>query len=88
MEKKKGIHMSDSINQQVIDFTADYTGNSPESINDLTTLASLGLVTEQDVIQYIVELEQFFGLSYEQGDETGILTVGDAVKLIEKKLGQ
>ena len=80
--------MSDSINQQVIDFTADYTGNSPESINDLTTLASLGLMTEQDVIQYIVELEQFFGLSYEQGDEFGILTVGDAVKLIEKKLGQ
>lgn len=79
--------MSDSINQQVIDFTANYTGYSPESINDTTALSSIGIVTEQDTITYMVELEEFFGLTYEEGDEIGILIVGDAVKLIKKKLG-
>ncbi len=79
--------MADPINQQVIDFTADYTGYPPASINDLTALANIGIVTEQDTITYIVELEQFFGVPYEQGDEDGILTVGDAVILIKKKLG-
>ena len=79
--------MGDPINQQVIDFTADYTGYAPESINDLTALAAIGIVTEQDTVTYVMELEQFFGLTYEQGDEIGILIVGNAVVLIKKKLG-
>ncbi len=78
--------MTNSVNQQVIDFTATYTGNSPGAINDSTTLASLGIVTPDDVTEYIIELEDSFDLGYEEGDSDGIVTVGNATTLIEKKL--
>jgi hypothetical protein len=44
--------MADPIEQQVIDFTANYTSHSPESINDTTTLASIGIEGEQDIITH------------------------------------
>mgnify|MGYP006360341795 FL=1 len=79
--------MSNSVNQQVIDFTAAYTGTSPGAINDTTTLVSLGIVTREDTVEYIIELEDSFDLAYEEGDANGIETVGNATALIEKKLG-
>jgi acyl carrier protein len=79
--------MSNSVNQQVIDFTAAYTGTSPGAINDSTTLASLGIVTRDDIIEYLIELEDSFSLTYEEGDANGIETVGNATALIEKKMG-
>lgn len=33
-----------------------------------------------------MELEDNFDLQYEEGDEAGIITVGNAAALIEKKL--
>ena len=80
--------MQNNINQQVIDFTADYVGEPPDSINDSTSYSSIGIQSEEDLVQYIVELEQVFGLTYEEGDQVGIVVVGDAVNLIKKKLGQ
>lgn len=74
------------VDEQVILFTAAYTSTPPAEINDSTTLASLGIVGEQDTITYIMELEDSFELVYESGDEDGIVTVGDATRLIEKKL--
>ena len=79
--------MTNSVNQQVIDFTAAYTGTSPGAINDTTTLASLGIVSREDTVEYIIELEDSFDLAYEEGDANGIETVGNATALIEKKLG-
>lgn len=80
--------MTNSIDQQVIDFTAVYTGSSPGAINNSTTLDSLGIVTKQDVVDYVTELEDSFDLMYEEGDANGIVTVGDAAALIERKLGE
>ncbi len=80
--------MTNSVNQQVIDFTAAYTGTSPGAINDTTTLVSLGIVTREDTVEYIIELEDSFDLAYEEGDANGIETVGNATALIEKKLGR
>ncbi len=80
--------MPNNINQQVIDFTAEYVGQSPGSIDDSTSYSSIGIQSEEDLIQYIVELEQFFGLPYEAGDQNGIEVVGNAVQLIKKKLGE
>lgn len=79
--------MQNSINQQVIDFTAQYVGMSPGEINDSTILADIGIVTKPDLIQYVTELEESFGLTYEPGDENGIGTLGDATALITGKLG-
>jgi len=78
--------MQNSINQKVIDFTATYCGAVPGTIDDSTTLESLGIVSEQDRIEYMMELEDSFNIQYQQGDGTGIVTVGDAVGLIMGKL--
>ena len=75
-----------SVAQQVIDFIVNYT-NSPEvSLTSSTTLASLGIVSTQDTVELIMELEDSFGLTYEDGDADGIVTVGDAIALIQSKL--
>jgi acyl carrier protein len=79
--------MKNSVDQQVIDFTAQYTGTDPGEIYNSTILSSIGIVTEEDVITYLTELEESFGLTYESGDQTGIITVGNAAEMIEKKLG-
>jgi acyl carrier protein len=83
--KERG-KMQNSINQRVIDFTAGHTGVSSGAIDNSTTLESLGIASEQDTIQYIMELEDNFGLPYDAGDEAGIVTVGDAAALIMNKL--
>lgn len=74
-----------SIAQQVIDFTAAYTATPPPEITPATTLASIGIVTPQDTVEYMMELEDNFKLTYEQGDADGISTVDDAINLIQKK---
>jgi len=79
--------MVNNINQQVIDFTAAYTSRPPGDINDSTTLASLGIVSREDRVTYMEDLEDHFGLKYEPGDESGIETVGNAVVFITNKLG-
>lgn len=78
--------MANSVNQQVIDFTTAYTSSPGGSINDLTVLATIGIITYQDTIQYLTQLEDSFDLAYEEGDAVGIVIVGDATRLIEKKL--
>lgn len=83
---KNSVDQQDSIDQQVIDFTARYTGTDPGEVHNSTTLESIGIVTEEDVVMYLTELEESFGLIYESGDQDGIVTVGNAAALIEKKL--
>ncbi len=78
--------MQNSIDQQVIDFTANYTGVSVGDVHNYTTLVSLGIITKPDTIKYITELEDSFDLGYEPGDENGIVTVGDAAAMITRKL--
>ena len=75
------------IDQKVIDFTAVYTDRPPSSINDSTTLESIGIIGEEDTIEFTMELEDSFGLTYEEGDADGMVTVGNETALIKKKLG-
>jgi hypothetical protein len=79
--------MSNSVDQQVIDFTAVYTSRPVEEIHNSTILANIGINTPDDLVIYLTELEDSFKLVYEPGDEVGIVTVGNAAELIEKKLG-
>ncbi len=53
--------MGNSIDQQVIDFTATYTGTSPGEISNSTVLASLGIITQTDLVSYIENLEENLG---------------------------
>ncbi len=76
-----------SIDQEVINFTAEYTHTSPEDLNDNTVLASIGIVSDEERVQYMVEVEERFGLIYEPGDQDGIYIIGEVTTFIEKKLG-
>lgn len=79
---------ADSTAQQVIDFTAGYLNRTTDSINISTLLADIGLITEQDTIQYMMELEDNFGLTYENGDSNELVTIGDAISFIQTKLSR
>lgn len=87
MENSKGVP-GNSIDQQVIDFTANYVGMDPGKIDDATVLSSIGIVTPEEETRYVMELEAYFGIQYTQGDQDGIITVGNATTLIEEKLGE
>jgi hypothetical protein len=80
--------MENTVDQQVIDFTAEYVSMPSPEINDSTVLANIGISTREDMINYMRELEENFNLIYEDGDQNGIVTVGDATKFIQSKLGQ
>lgn len=77
-----------TVDQQVIDFTANYVGMTPSQINDSTVLSDIGIITPEEETRYVVELEEYFALQYDPGDQDGIVTVGNATALIEKKLGE
>jgi acyl carrier protein len=79
-------NVQNNVDQEVINFTAVYTHTSPQSLDNSTILAEIGIITDSDRIKYLVELEERFGLIYEPGDQNGVYTIGDAVKLIESKL--
>lgn len=79
--------MQNTIDQQVIDFTAEYVEMPPAEINNATVYSTIGIPPGKDMVIYMGELEENFGLTYESGDEDGIITVGDADKFIEEKLG-
>lgn len=78
--------MQNSVDQQVIEFTATYCGVSVGDVQNSTTLVSLGIITKPDTIDYVLDLEDSFDLGYEAGDENGIVTVGDAAAMITRKL--
>ncbi|MBL8016930.1 MAG: hypothetical protein JNK43_06650 [Ignavibacteria bacterium] len=85
MSKPSG---QNSIDQEVIIYTAEYTHTSPEELNDSTVLATIGIVTEEERSAYMEEIEERFGLTYEPGDEDGIYIIGEVTTFIEKKLGE
>jgi acyl carrier protein len=80
--------MENTIDQQVIQFTSEYVHMPIQDINDSTVLANIGISSEEDMINYMRELEENFSLTYQDGDQLGIVTVGDASKFIQTKLGQ
>jgi acyl carrier protein len=79
--------MPDIIDQQVIEFTANWC-EIPISEVDLTTpFDSIG-ITSGDCPQYLMDLEDSFGLTYKSGDEKGMNVVENAADLIRRKLGE
>ena len=79
--------MSNSIDQQVINFSAVYTCTSPAEINNSTTLNSLGIVSIAKIYTFLTELEDSFGLIFKPSDADSIVTVENDARMIEKKLG-
>ncbi len=55
-------------------------------IDKNATLATYGL-DSLDVVEFILELEDKFSISFEAEDTKDIKTIGDLLTLVEKKLG-
>ncbi len=55
-------------------------------IDKNATLATYGL-DSLDVVEFILELEDKFSISFEAEDTKDIKTIGDLLNLVEKKLG-
>lgn len=77
--------MGNSIYQRIVDFTASYLGISPDAVNGTDSYSGLG-IPQTDMPQYMVKLEDSFGLPYQTGDEDGIIIVDNAVVFIKNKM--
>lgn len=56
-----------------------------ETIDKEATLATYGL-DSLDVVEFILELEDKFGISFEADETKDIKTIGDLLSLVEKKI--
>lgn len=56
-----------------------------EEIDKSATLATYGL-DSLDVVEFILELEEKFSISFEAEDTKDIKTIGDLLNLVDKKL--
>lgn len=57
-----------------------------ENLDKEATLATYGL-DSLDVVEFILELEDKFSISFEAEETKDIKTIGDLLNVIEKKLG-
>ena len=80
--------MPDLIEQRVIGYIAGWYCLSADSLSAGTTFESIGIIAATGaLLNIIMELEDSFSLTYVDGDTKGIVTIGDAVALIKRKLG-
>lgn len=56
-----------------------------EEIDKSSTLATYGL-DSLDVVEFILELEEKFSISFEAEETKDIKTIGDLLNLVDKKL--
>jgi acyl carrier protein len=64
---------------------AEVLGHVPESITEdavLTTLVSSSFV----LVEMVIELQEEFGVRFQQVDMNGVTTVGQLLKLIENRV--
>jgi acyl carrier protein len=64
---------------------AEVLGHVPESITEdavLTTLVSSSFV----LVEMVIELQEEFGVRFQQVDMNGVTTVGQLLKLIESRV--
>ena len=55
-----------------------------ETLDESATLASLGL-DSLDVVEYIIDIEDNFGLTFKPEETQELKTMGDLLKLIKEK---
>ncbi|HBS10709.1 MAG TPA: acyl carrier protein [Firmicutes bacterium] len=57
-----------------------------ENLDANATLASLGL-DSLDVVEFVLDLEDEYGITFEPSETQDIKTLGDLLRLIKSKLG-
>jgi len=73
--------------EKIRDIIAEQMGISKDSITEETKFEQDLNADSLDIFQIVSELEDVFGMEFESDDASNIVTVGDAVKYIEKALG-
>jgi acyl carrier protein len=75
------------ITEAAIRKMAEVLGHVPESITEdavLTTLVSSSFV----LVEMVIELQEEFGVRFQQVDMNGVTTVGQLLKLIENRVAE
>jgi acyl carrier protein len=73
------------IREAAIRKMAEVLGHTPESITDdavLTTLVSSSFV----LVEMVIELQEEFGVRFQQADMNGVSTVGQLLALLESRV--
>jgi acyl carrier protein len=64
---------------------AEVLGQKPESISDDAVLTSL-VNSSFVLVEMVIELQEEFGVRFQQADLNGITTVGQLIALIESRV--
>lgn len=72
--------------EKVIALIAENVAADVNSITEETTFDELG-VDSLDMVEFVMEAEEEFGISIEQDEISSVKKVGDAVELIKRKIG-
>ena len=73
---------------KIRDVIAEQMGIAKDSITENTTFKNDLNADSLDIFQIISELEEIFGMEFENDDAENIKTVGDAAEYVKKALGQ
>ncbi len=67
---------------------AQYTALAPDEITENTRFRDDMELSSLDFMTLLGEVEDEFDIEFEENDAVGIFTVGDALKLIGRKMGE
>jgi len=73
--------------EKIRDIIAEQMGVAKDSITEETKFQQDLNADSLDIFQIVSELEDIFDMEFDSDDASNIVTVGDAVKHIEKALG-
>ncbi len=73
------------IREAAIQKMAEVLGHKPESITDDAVLTSL-VNSSFVLVEMVIELQEEFGVRFQQVDMNGVTTVGQLIALIESRL--
>jgi len=73
--------------EKIRDVIAEQMGISKDRITPETKFQQDLNADSLDIFQIVSELEDVFGMEFDNDDAANIATVGDAVKYVEKALG-
>jgi acyl carrier protein len=74
-----------TIKEQVYDLVADHLGVAKDTLTDETHFKKDLGIDSLDSVEMVMELEEEFDVKIEDDESEKLLTVGDVVKLMEKK---
>ena len=73
------------IKEDIIDFTSEFLSTSGINVESNLLNTSGSLLTEEKVREFIMNLEENFQVDISDEEAEKLVTVGDIIKIVEKK---